>query len=87
MPVLWLIKSRVAVMSNCAVCCVSDFKPSVFGETKLFVTLCCVVVYCNAVLTVPQCPPPYGQELNLLVYKTGKKKRKKEMCGNNSRYF
>ena len=46
-------------------------------------TLYCVVVYCNAELTVPQCPPPYGQELNPLVYKTEKKKQtnKKEMCG------
>ena len=47
-------------------------------------TLYCVVVYCNAVLTVPQCPPPYGQELNPLVYKTEKKNKqtnKKEMCG------
>ena len=43
MPVLRLIKSRVAVISNCAVCGVSDFKPTVFGETKLFVDplLCC----------------------------------------------
>ena len=43
MPVLRLIKSRVAVISNCAVCDVSDFKPTVFGETKLFVDplLCC----------------------------------------------
>ena len=43
-------------------------------------TLYCVVVYCNAVLTVPQCPPPYGQELNPLV-KTKKQTNKKEMCG------
>lgn len=78
MPVLRLIKSRVAVISNCAVCGVSDFKPTVFGETKLFVTLCCVVVYCNAVLTVPQCLSPHRQELNPLVYKTEKNKTKQE---------
>ena len=41
-------------------------------------TLYCVVVYCNAVLTVPQCPPPYGQELNPLVYKTEKKQANKQ---------
>ena len=41
-------------------------------------TLYCVVVYCNAVLTVPQCPPPYGQELNPLVYKTENKKTNKQ---------
>ena len=38
------IKSHtLAVISNCAVCGVSDFKPTVFGETKLFVDplLCC----------------------------------------------
>ena len=53
-------------------------------------TLYCVVVYCNAVLTVPQCPPPYGQELNPLVYKTEKKKKKqtrKKCVEKNSRYF
>ena len=51
-------------------------------------TLCCVVVYCNVVLTVPQCPPPYGQELNPLVYKTEKKKQTRKKCvEKNSRYF
>ena len=52
-------------------------------------TLYCVVVYCNAVLTVPQCPPPYGQELNPLVYKTEKKKKqtRKKCVEKNSRYF
>lgn len=64
------------MISNCAVCGVSDFKPTVFGETRLFVTLCCVVVYCNAVLTVPQCLPPHRQELNPLVYKPEKKQNK-----------
>ena len=68
MPVLRLIKSRVSVISNCAVCGVSDFKPTVLGEQNYLWTLYCVVVYCNAELTVPHCPPPYGQEL-------------KEMCG------
>jgi len=63
------------VISNCAVCGVSDFKPTVFGETKLFADpFCCVVIYCNAVLTVPQYPSPYGQELNPPVYKKTRKK-------------
>ena len=37
------VGAGVAVISNCAVCGVSDFKPTVLGETKLFVDplLCC----------------------------------------------
>ena len=53
-------------------------------KQNYFRTLCGVVVYCNAVLTVPQCPPPYGQEL---IPRSIKRKNKKEMCGNSSRYL
>ena len=59
----------VAVISNCAVCGVQCSVKQNYLQT-----LCGVVVYCNSVLTINQCPPPYGQELNPPVYKKTKKK-------------
>ena len=76
-PVLRWIKSHVAVLRwsqivRCAVFLILNLQCSV--KQNYLRTLCGVVVYCNAVLTVPQRPPPYAQELNPPVYKKTRKK-------------